>query len=121
VTAKRLVYMANQIATFFSAWPHDQAVAATADHLRKFWDPRMRRQILEHFQSTGGEGLSVIALAASRSLGESAANRDKPAAWPRDLARSQAGLSYHDLRNLGYGFTLAASRTASTSVTQTSF
>jgi formate dehydrogenase subunit delta len=91
--------MANQIVMLFSTSPHDQAVAATADHLRKFWDPRMRRQILEHIQSTGGEGLSVIALAATRSLGENAVNQGKPAALgPRDLARSQAGLSYHDLR-----------------------
>ena len=80
MTAQRLVYMANQIATFFKSQPQDQAVAGTADHIKKFWDPRMRRQILEHIRSTGGEGLSAIALAATRSLAESAANQGKPAA-----------------------------------------
>jgi formate dehydrogenase subunit delta len=80
VTAQRLVYMANQIAIFFKSQPQDQAVAGTADHIKKFWDPRMRRQILDHIQSTGGEGLSAIALAATRSLGDAAANQGKPAA-----------------------------------------
>ncbi|MDE2005255.1 MAG: formate dehydrogenase subunit delta [Rhodospirillales bacterium] len=42
----RLAYMANQIGRFFAHRPHDIAVAATEEHLRKFWDPRMRRQIV---------------------------------------------------------------------------
>ena len=43
----RLVYMANQIGRFFATQPHDAAVAAIKDHLTRFWDPRMRRGILE--------------------------------------------------------------------------
>ncbi len=39
-TTDRLVYMANQMATFFMAQPHDAAVAGVADHIKKFWDPR---------------------------------------------------------------------------------
>ena len=42
----RLVYMANQIGRFFAHQPEEKAVAAINDHLRKFWDPRMRAQIL---------------------------------------------------------------------------
>ncbi len=42
----KLAYMANQIGRFFTHQPEDQAVAAINDHLRKFWDPRMRRQII---------------------------------------------------------------------------
>ena len=42
----RLHYMANQIARNFEAIGHDDAVAATADHLVKFWDPRMKAAIL---------------------------------------------------------------------------
>jgi len=42
----RLVYMANQIGKFFAHEKEDQAVAAISDHIRKFWDPRMRKQIL---------------------------------------------------------------------------
>ena len=67
----RLVYMANQIATYFRTQPHDEAVASTLDHLKKFWEPRMRRQILEHLEHHQGEGLNEIALAAIMKLAES--------------------------------------------------
>jgi formate dehydrogenase subunit delta len=44
----KLAYMANQIGRFFSHQKDDdQAVTSINDHIRKFWDPRMRRQILE--------------------------------------------------------------------------
>jgi formate dehydrogenase subunit delta len=42
----RLAYMANQIGKFFAHQPHDQAVGAIENHLRKFWDKRMRVGIL---------------------------------------------------------------------------
>jgi formate dehydrogenase subunit delta len=42
----KLAYMANQIGRFFAYQPHEQAVLSTADHLRRFWDPRMRAAIL---------------------------------------------------------------------------
>ena len=42
---ERLRYMADQIARNFAALGEEQAIAATADHLVKFWDPRMREQI----------------------------------------------------------------------------
>ncbi|MEJ0015782.1 MAG: formate dehydrogenase subunit delta [Acetobacteraceae bacterium] len=42
----KLAYMANQIGKFFAHQPHDKAVAAIADHIDKFWDPRMRSGIL---------------------------------------------------------------------------
>ena len=41
---QRLVYMANQIGKFFQSQGHDKAVPGVADHIRKFWDPRMRKQ-----------------------------------------------------------------------------
>ena len=66
MSESRLVYMANQIATYFRTAPHDEAVASTLDHLKKFWEPRMRRQILEHLAHHQGEGLNEIALAAIR-------------------------------------------------------
>ena len=67
---ERLVAMANDISAFFAADP-DRAEAArnVATHLRRFWDPRMRRQIVAHFQS-GGNGLHDIARAAVRLLAE---------------------------------------------------
>jgi formate dehydrogenase subunit delta len=43
----KLAYMANQIGRFFAHQKDDeQAVASIHNHIRQFWDPRMRRQIL---------------------------------------------------------------------------
>ena len=56
-----LVKMANEIAAFFAAEPGGEAgVSQMAGHLRKFWDPRMRRQIVAHLEA-GGDGLSALA------------------------------------------------------------
>ena len=66
-TTDRLVYMANQIATFFSAQSHTAAVEGVRSHIEKFWDPRMRTKIAEHL-AHGGEGLSPIAKEALESL-----------------------------------------------------
>lgn len=46
MSPEKLAYMADQIGRFFAHQPHDPAVAAIEDHLRKFWDPRMRRDIV---------------------------------------------------------------------------
>jgi formate dehydrogenase subunit delta len=52
----RLVYMANQIGKFFATEDPKTAVAMTADHLKKFWDPRMRKEIVAYVEG-GGTGL----------------------------------------------------------------
>lgn len=61
---KHLVSMANDIGMFFDADP-DKAEAAknVANHLRRFWDPRMRREILAHYRE-GGAGLNPLARSA---------------------------------------------------------
>ena len=41
----KLRRMANQIGANYAAIGHDNAVLATADHIRKFWDPRMKDAI----------------------------------------------------------------------------
>jgi formate dehydrogenase subunit delta len=65
---QRLVAMANDIAAFFAAEPDPAAGAEqVANHLKKFWDPRMRRQIQQIVQD-GGTGLSALALAGIRRL-----------------------------------------------------
>lgn len=52
-----LVQMANRIGEFFAAMPdHAEAVDGVATHIRRFWEPRMRRQILAHVEQ-GGQGL----------------------------------------------------------------
>jgi formate dehydrogenase subunit delta len=67
VDIDKLVHMANQIGDFFRAQGSDSAVAGVEDHLRKFWDPRMRRQIVAHVKA-GGEGLDPDVRAAVERL-----------------------------------------------------
>jgi formate dehydrogenase subunit delta len=64
VNAKKLVKMVNEIASFFEAEP-DRAVAmeGVAGHLKRFWDPRMRREIVRYVEE-GGEGMKEMALLA---------------------------------------------------------
>jgi len=64
---ERLVYMANQIARFFVAQKHDEAVKGVAEHIAKFWDPRMRQRIRSHL-AAGGEGLTPLAKEAIAAL-----------------------------------------------------
>jgi formate dehydrogenase subunit delta len=63
----KLVYMANQISRFFASEDKGTAVAATADHLRKYWDPRMRAGVIAHVEA-GGEGLTDVAREAIATL-----------------------------------------------------
>jgi formate dehydrogenase subunit delta len=58
---ERLVTMANDIATYFAVEPnHAAAVDGVRDHLTRFWDPVMRRQLKDYF-AQGGEGLLPLA------------------------------------------------------------
>lgn len=43
----KFVRMANQIATFFHSQPDEDGPKAVATHINKFWEPRMRRALLE--------------------------------------------------------------------------
>jgi formate dehydrogenase subunit delta len=62
-----LVHMANRIAEFFEAMP-DAAEArdGVAQHLQRYWEPRMRRQLVAHVQENAGAGLRPLVLAAVR-------------------------------------------------------
>jgi formate dehydrogenase subunit delta len=43
-----LVHMANQIGEFFSAYPdRNEALEGIANHIRKFWEPRMRLKLFQ--------------------------------------------------------------------------
>jgi formate dehydrogenase subunit delta len=65
-----LIRMANRIGDFFDAMPDPQeARAGVANHLQKFWDPRMRREIVAHVDHGDGAGLSALvreAIASNR-------------------------------------------------------
>ena len=58
-----LVKMANEISNFFRLKPEDVAVAGTANHIKRFWDPRMKAKMAEHL-AHGGAGLNPLALKA---------------------------------------------------------
>ncbi len=62
--AERLVSMANDIGAFFNA-EQDKTEAAKniAGHLTRFWDPRMRREIVAHYRE-GGAGLDPLVRSA---------------------------------------------------------
>ena len=68
----RLIQMANDIGAFFESEP-DRTVAmdGIAGHIKRFWDPRMRRELLGWVDGHAGEGLKELVLAALR------ANREK--------------------------------------------
>ena len=65
-----LVKMANQIGRFFEPWP-DQAAACAevANHLRRFWDPRMRNALIDHVGTDAAEsGLTPLVAQAVATL-----------------------------------------------------
>lgn len=60
-----LVRMANQIGSFYESYPDPvEAASEIASHLRKFWAPRMRSQMLAYVDNQNGEGLHEAVLAA---------------------------------------------------------
>ncbi len=71
--AERLVSMANDIGHFFDA-EADKSVAAgnVANHIKRYWDPRMRREIVAHYKEKGGAGLDPVARSAVALLASSA-------------------------------------------------
>jgi formate dehydrogenase subunit delta len=69
-TSDKLVYMANQIGTFFESQDSATAADKIADHIRKFWDPRMRKAIVAHLGG-GGAGLDPAARQAIEALSAS--------------------------------------------------
>ena len=63
---QNLVKMANQIGIFFEDEPDSaQATRDVASHLKRFWEPRMRKTLL-HYVENGGEGLLPIVTRAVR-------------------------------------------------------
>lgn len=57
-----LVRMANRIGEFFQAFPDRvEAKDGIAQHIRKFWEPRMRRALYLHIDTAGdGDLLPLV-------------------------------------------------------------
>ena len=65
---QNLVKMANQIESFFrSEADPEVAVAGIENHIRRYWEPRMRAAIIAH-HAQGGEGLGDLARRAVGKL-----------------------------------------------------
>lgn len=57
---QHLVRMANNIGDFFEAMPDRQeALDGIAGHIKRYWEPRMRKEMMAYINA-GGEGLSEI-------------------------------------------------------------
>ncbi len=67
-TIETLRRMANDIARNLATMGENEAALATADHIDKFWDPRMKQAIFDD----GRTGLSDIARAAINHLASGA-------------------------------------------------
>ncbi len=63
----KIVRMANQIGTFFMSKPHEMGVEGVAEHINKFWEPRMRGHFFEVFDA-GGEGMLPIVKEAAPKI-----------------------------------------------------
>lgn len=62
-----MIHDANQIAAFFSSYPHEEAVAGVTEHFKKFWERRMKDQI-KQYVAQGGSGLNELAIEAVKRL-----------------------------------------------------
>jgi formate dehydrogenase subunit delta len=68
MNADNLIVMANQIGDFFETMPNRRdAVTDVAGHLKRYWEPRMRRSLLAHIDQHGGGQLHAIVLEAVRT------------------------------------------------------
>jgi formate dehydrogenase subunit delta len=83
-----LIKMANEIGEFFSgADVNDQQAAArdVANHIRRYWEPRMRTQMLKYYEERQGAGLTELAKNAVGLL--HAASKAPPATAPASPAK----------------------------------
>ncbi|MFM7507598.1 MAG: formate dehydrogenase subunit delta [Rubrivivax sp.] len=65
----RIVLMANQIGDFFAPYPPQRRAEGIRNHLRTYWDPRMRIELLNLIDK-GGEGLAPHVIEGARLLRE---------------------------------------------------
>ena len=63
-----LVKMANQIGDFFESMPDAaEAREGIANHIKRFWDPRMRRALLATLDAGGEHGMHELVVEALRT------------------------------------------------------
>jgi formate dehydrogenase subunit delta len=77
----RLVEMANQIGDFFAPYPPGQRSEGIRNHLRHYWDPRMREALLAHLDA-GAAGLNPQVAEAAKLLRDPAPASTRAYAGP---------------------------------------
>jgi formate dehydrogenase subunit delta len=63
----RIVLMANQIGDFFAPYPPERRAEGIRNHLRTYWDPRMREELLALI-TAGGAGLDSDVVEGAKLL-----------------------------------------------------
>jgi formate dehydrogenase subunit delta len=85
--AGHLVQMANDIGNFFRSEPERKdAIAGIANHISKFWTPRMRQKIMTYVQKNGAGELDELPREALQNLAT-----QKPSAQPMEPPGGDAG------------------------------
>jgi formate dehydrogenase subunit delta len=60
-TINKLIKMANQIGTFFESFPdREEALDGIANHLKKFWTPAMRANLIDGIDANTASELHQI-------------------------------------------------------------
>ena len=75
IDLERLITMANQIGDFFAPYPPERAREGLRNHLRTYWDPRMRHALLAHIDA-GGDGLDSRVIDAAQLLRDKANDKN---------------------------------------------
>ena len=62
-----LIKMANNIGAFFQSEPdRNLAIQGVEQHIRNFWEPRMRKQIMAYIEQGDGDLMDIVAEAFKR-------------------------------------------------------
>ena len=76
-----LIKMTNEIGEFFAGTTDaDAAARDVANHLKRYWEPRMRAQMLKYYEERQGSGLSELAKNGVAILYAAAKSTPPPAA-----------------------------------------
>jgi formate dehydrogenase subunit delta len=61
--SRDMIRMLNQIGEFFKSYTEKEAVEGIAEHINKFWDPRMRKDLFAYIDK-GGKDLAPLVMTA---------------------------------------------------------
>jgi formate dehydrogenase subunit delta len=64
MSPEKMIYMANQIATFFTTKPYAEGVTGVAEHINAYWEPRMRQQFFALLDAEPGKFHPLVIAAA---------------------------------------------------------